>query len=156
MKRSKNYFQCLIKGIECLSEMSKRGETGKIWSFWEEKVHVAVENINNENITYKVKLEIDTNGRIRVQHRNIPLPFNNLLDNFNWNIKTKPTHEKHNKKTTSRQLPNKNDNEEESVTGNEDDGSETREVIMFTPREIQIFSKKNSDKIKKKSKKARK
>ena len=136
--------------------MSERGGTGKMRSFWEEKVHVVVENINNDNITYKVKPERDTDGRIRVLHRNMLLPCDNLLDNFNWNINTQPTHEKQNKKTASRQLPKKNDNEEESVTENEDDGSETGEMIEFTRREIQTFSKENSDKIGKKEKEGQK
>ena len=92
-------------------------------SFWEEKVQVVVENINNEHIRYKVKPERDTDGRIRVIHRNMFLPCGNLLDNFKWNIKTQPTHKKQNKKT--RQLPEKNDNEEKCVTESEDDDSET-------------------------------
>ena len=58
---------------------------------------MVVENINNENITYKV--------------------------------------------TSERQLPKKNDNEEESVTEDEDDDSEMGEMIEFTPREIQMFSR---------------
>ena len=83
------------------------------------------------------------------------LPCDNLLHNFNWNIKTQPTHKKQNKKT--RQLLKKNDNEEECVTENKDDDSGTGEIIEFTPQEIQIFGKENSDKIeKKKRKKARK
>ena len=139
----------LEKGDRVLiRNMSERGGTGKMQSFWEEKVHVVVENINNENITYKVKPERDADGRIRVLHRNMLLPCDNLLDNFNWNIKTQPTHKKQNKKT--RQLLKKNDNEEECVTENKDDDSGTGEIIEFTPREIQIFSKENSDKIEKK------
>ena len=58
---------------------------------------MVVENINNENITYKV--------------------------------------------TSERQLPQKNGNEEESVTEDEDDDSEMGEMIEFTPREIQMFSR---------------
>ena len=115
-----------------------------------EKVHVVVENINNEQIKYKLKPERGTNGRIRVLHRKIFLPYGNLLDNFNWNIKTQPTHKKQNKKT--RQLPKKNDNEEKCVTESEDDDSETGEMIEFTPREIQIVSKENIDKIENKEK----
>ena len=77
-----------------IRNMSKRGGTGKMQSFWDEKVHVLVEKINNENITYKVKPERDTNGRIRVLHRNMLLPWNNILENFNWSIKTELTHKK--------------------------------------------------------------
>ena len=64
-----------------------------------------------------------------------------------------PTYsQKQNKKT--RQLLKKNDNEEKCVTENKDDGTETGKITEFTPRQIQIFSKENSDKIKKKRKKA--
>ena len=77
-----------------IRNMSERGGTGKMRSSWGEKVQVIVENINNENITYKVKPERATDGRIRVLHRNMPLPCDNLLDNFNWDIKTKPTQKK--------------------------------------------------------------
>ena len=47
-----------------IRNMSERGGTGKMRSFWKEKVYVVVENINNENITYKVKPESDNDGRI--------------------------------------------------------------------------------------------
>ena len=121
-------------------------------SFWEEKIHVVLENLKNKNITYNVKPEKDTSGRIRVPYRNIVLPYDNLLENFNWNIKTELNHKKQDKKTASWQLPKKNDNEEERVTENKDDGSEMGEMIEFTQREIQIFSKKNNDKIEKEKK----
>ena len=88
--------------IKVIRNMPKKGGTGKMRSFWEEKVHNVVENINNENITYKVKPERDTDGRTRVLHRNMLLPCYNLLDNFNWNIETQPTRKKLNKKTASR------------------------------------------------------
>ena len=136
--------------------MSERGATGKMRSFWEEKVYV-VENINNENITYKVKPERETDGTIRVLHRNIILPCDDLLDNFSWNIKTKPNHKKkQNKKTASGLLPKKNHNEEGRVTGNEDDSPEMEEMKAFTPREIQIFRKENSDNIEKEEKEGQK
>ena len=150
-------FKKLSPGLEqadrvLIRNMSGRGRTGKMRSFWEEKIHVVLENIKNGHITYNVKPEKDTNGRIRFPHRNIVLPCDNLFDNFNWNIKTELNHKKQDKKTASRQLPKKNDNEEESVTENKDDGSEMGEMIEFTPREIQIFSKKNNDKIEKEKK----
>ena len=47
-----------------IKNMSERGANGKMQSFWEEKVHVVVENTNNENITYTVKPERDADGRI--------------------------------------------------------------------------------------------
>ena len=143
-------YRVLIRNI------SERGGTGKIRSFWDEKVHVVVENINNENITYKVRPQRNTDGRIRVLHRNMLLPSDDLLDSFNWNIKTKPTKKKQNKKATSGLPPMKNDNEKGRATGNEGDGSEMGKMIAFTPREIQIFSKENSDNIEKEEKEVQK
>ena len=143
-------YRVLIRNI------SERGGTGKIRSFWDEKVHVVVENINNENITYKVRPQRNTDGRIRVLHRNMLLPSDDLLDSFNWNIKTKPTKKKQNKKATSGLPPMKNDNEKGRATGNEGDGSEMGKMIAFTPREIQIFSKENSGNIEKEEKEVQK
>ena len=121
-------------------------------SFWEEKVHVVVKNINNENITYKVKPERDTDGRIQFLYRNMLLPCNDLFDNFNWTIRTKPIHKKQTRKTASGLLSKKNNNEEEQVTRNEDDGSDIGEMVAFTQRENQIFSKESSDNTKKEEK----
>ena len=84
------------------------------------------------------------------------LACDDLLDNFNWNIKTKPTPKKQNKKTASGLLRPKNDNEEGRVTGNKDGGSEMGEMIAFTQREIQIFIRKTVTTSKKRRKKARK
>ena len=53
-------------------------------------------------------------------------------------------------------MPKKDDNEEGRVTGNEDDGSEMGEMIAFTPREIQIFSKENSGNIEREEKEGQK
>ena len=55
-------------------------------SFWEDKVHVIIENLNSENITYKVQPENDLNGKIRTLHRNMLLSCDNLLDNYDWSI----------------------------------------------------------------------
>ena len=103
-----------------------------------------------------MKPERNTDGRIRVLHRNMLLPSDDLLDSFNWNIKTKPTKKKQNKKATSGLPPMKNDNEKGRATGNEGDGSEMGKMIAFTPREIQIFSKENSDNIEKEEKEVQK
>ena len=50
-------------------------------SFWEDKVHVVKENLNSENITYKVQPENDL-----TLHRNMLLPCDNLPDNYDWSI----------------------------------------------------------------------
>ena len=63
---------------------------------------------------------------------------------------------KQNKNTASGLVPKKDDNEEGRVTGNEDDGSEMGEMIAFTPREIQIFSKENSGNIERAEKEGQK
>ena len=62
------------------------GGTRKMRSFWEEKVHVVIENLNSENITYKLQPENDLNGKICTLHRNMLLSCDNLLDNYKWSI----------------------------------------------------------------------
>ena len=66
-----------------ISNLSEKGGTGKMRSFWEDKVHVVIDNLNSENITYKVQPENDLNGKIRTLHRNMILSCDDLLDNNN-------------------------------------------------------------------------
>ena len=75
----------LEKGDRVLiRNLSKRGGTEKMRSFWEDKGHVIIENLNSENITYKVQPENVLNGKIRTLHRNMLLSCDNLLDNYDW------------------------------------------------------------------------
>ena len=55
-------------------------------SFWEDKVHVVIENVNSENITYKAQPENDLSGKLPTLHRNMLLSCDNLLDNYDWTI----------------------------------------------------------------------
>ena len=66
--------------------LSEKGGTGKIRSFWEDKVHVVIENLNSGNITHKMQPENDLNGKICTLHSNMLLSCDNLLDNFDCNI----------------------------------------------------------------------
>lgn len=99
--------------------MSTRGGTENMQLIWREKIHVVAENVNNENITY-------------------------IMEGFEFYIET------FYHTTIRRQnLPKKNDNVEESVTDNEDDDSGTGKNIEYTPREIQMFSRKDTGNTKK-------
>ena len=49
-------------------------------SFWEDKVHVVIENVNSENITYKAQPDNDLSGKLPTLHRNMLLACDNLLD----------------------------------------------------------------------------
>ena len=42
-------------------------------SFWQDKVHVVIENLNSKNISYKVQRKNDLNENIHTLHRNMPL-----------------------------------------------------------------------------------
>ena len=62
----------LEKGNRVLiKNLSERGGAGKMKSFWKDKVHVVIENLNSENITYKVQPENDLNEKICTLHRNM-------------------------------------------------------------------------------------
>ena len=69
--------------------MSERGVTGKLRSFWEDKVHIVLETYGENPVLYRVQAENDPNGRTRNLHRNMLQPCDDLLDNFNWNLTKK-------------------------------------------------------------------
>ena len=69
--------------------MSERGVTGKLSSFWEDKVHIVLETYGENPVLYRVQAENDPNGRTRNLHRNMLQPCDDLLDNFNWNLTKK-------------------------------------------------------------------
>ena len=66
--------------------MSERGGTGKLRSFWEDKVYIVLETYGENPVLYRVQAENDPNGRTRNLHRNMLQPCYDLLDNFNWNL----------------------------------------------------------------------
>ena len=73
----------LEKGDRVLiRNLSVRGGTEKMRSFWEDKVYVIIENLNSENIGYKVQPENDLNGKICTLYRTMLLSCDNLLDNY--------------------------------------------------------------------------
>ena len=134
MKSSRDSQICLKE--EELEKCNQSG--GRKFMF-----HVVVGNINNENITYMTEgfvFYIETFFHTTIY----------LKTSTGTELTTEPTPDKkQNNKTKSKQLPKKNDNVEESVTEDEDDGSGTGETREYTPREIQMFSRKDSDNTKK-------
>ena len=67
----------------------ERGWTGKLRSFWKDKVHIVLEPYGENPVLYRVQAENDPNGRARNLHRNILQPYDDLLGNFNWNLTKK-------------------------------------------------------------------
>ena len=147
----------LEKGDRVLiRNLPERGRTGKMKSFWEEKEHVVIENLNSENITYKV--QPDLSGKIRTLHRNMLLPCNNLLDNFDWNIigehhnsnhkikegiksKDSDTHTEIKDRVNS-MTPNgsqRNRKNEVAYSDAETESSTENEALEFTPKELQCL-----------------
>ena len=127
--------------------------TGKIRSFWKDKVHVVKENLKSENITYKVQPENDLNGTISTLHRNMLLSCDNLLDNYDWNITGEDHTSNHKCKEDIRSKPSDTHTEIKdgikSVTHNRNQGDkkvtysdlETKsraenEALKFTPKEL--------------------
>ena len=66
--------------------ISEPGGTGKLRSFWEDKVHIVLETYGENPVLYRVQAENDPNGRTRNLHRNMLQPCDDLLDNFHWNL----------------------------------------------------------------------
>ena len=74
--------------------LSERGGTGKIRSYWQPEIHRVIEGMGDLPVTYKIQPEHNLKAKVLILHRNYLLLSDNLLDNFNWNIKI--DHEKTN------------------------------------------------------------
>ena len=146
----------LEKGDSVLiRNLSERGRTGKMKSFWEYKEHAIIENLNSENKTYKV--QPDLSGKTRTFHRNMLLPCNNVLDNFDWNIIVEDHTSNHKSKDDIKPKPSDTDTDIKdrvnSVTHNRSQGkknefaysdaetesSTENEALEFTPKELQCL-----------------
>ena len=68
-------LRAVLKQVYCVlfRNLSERGGTRQMRSFWQDKVHVVIENLNSKNISYKVQRENDLNENIHTFHRNMPL-----------------------------------------------------------------------------------
>ena len=141
-----------------IRSLSERGGTGKMRFFWEDKVHVIIENLNSENITYKVQPENDLNGKIHTLHRNILLSCDNLLDNFDWSIIGEDHISNHKSKEyiksklsdTNTQIKDRmknathnrsrgNKRKEVAYPDAETESSTENEALEFTPKELQCL-----------------
>ena len=63
-------------------------------SYWEEQIYIIVCSIGNDPVVYKIRPEHDSKGKTRIVHRNILMQCDNLLDDFDWNIK-EPVYQKY-------------------------------------------------------------
>ena len=73
---------------------SESGGTGKIRPYWQPEIQRVIEGMGDLPVTYKIQPEQNPKAKVRILHRNHLLLCDNLLDNFNWNIKI--DHEKTN------------------------------------------------------------
>ena len=58
------------------------GGTGKLRSFWEDKVHIVFETSGESPVLYRVQAENYPNGKTRILHRNMLQTCDDLLDNL--------------------------------------------------------------------------
>ena len=74
-----------------IRNLSERGGTGKMRSYWKEKIYIIVCSIGNDPVVYKIRPEHDPKGETRIAHRKMLMHCDNLLDNFDWNIRNQYT-----------------------------------------------------------------
>ena len=75
-------------------ERERGGGTGKMRSYSEEKIYIIVSSIDNDPVVYKIRPEHDPKSKTRTVHPNMLRHCDNLLDNFDWNIR-EPVYQKH-------------------------------------------------------------
>lgn len=66
--------------------LSERSGTGKMRSYWQEKVYIIVSHTGNDPVTYNMRPEQKSKGETRTVHPNMLIYCDNLLHNFDWNI----------------------------------------------------------------------
>ena len=127
-------------------------------SSWEDKVHVVIENVNSENITYKAQPENDLSGKLPTLHRNMLLSCDNLLDFYDWStigedhisnhkskerIKSKPsnthTEIKDRVKSVIQNRSQGNKNKEVAYSDAEMESRSENEALEFTAKELQCL-----------------
>ena len=54
-----------------IRNLSERGRTGKMRSYWEEQIYIIVCSIGNDPVVYKIRPEHDSKGKTRIVHHNI-------------------------------------------------------------------------------------
>ena len=141
-----------------IRNLSERGGTGKMRSFWEDKVHAVIKNLNSENVTYRVQPENDLNGKIRTLHRNMLLSYDNLLDNYQWSIigddytsnhkskediESKPsdTHKDIKDRIKSVTRNKSQENKKIAHSDAETESSTENEALEFTPKNCSVWTR---------------
>ena len=64
-----------------IRNLSGRGGTGKMSSYWEEQIYIIVSSIDNDPVVYKIRPEYSSKGKTRTVHRNMLMHCDNLLEN---------------------------------------------------------------------------
>ena len=71
--------------------LSERGGTDKMRSYWEEKIYNITSSIGNDPVVYKIRPE---QSKIRTAHLQMLMLRDNFLDKFDWKIR-EPASQKH-------------------------------------------------------------
>ena len=124
-----------------VKNLSQRGGTGKLRSYWEDQIYRVVSPIGDEAVVYKIKPENADSKQERILHRNMLLSCDVLLDNFDWSIDgisadNKVNHRKIKKLSTEDKqlITTKETNYTDTDTESDD------ELLQFTPNQLRTFS----------------
>ena len=116
-------------------------------SYWEEQVYIIVCSFGNDPVVYKIRPEHDPKGKIRIVHCNMLMYCDNLLDNFDWNIR-EPVYQKYlvqaradrKIRKTSGKIQDQSQ-ESQSTSSNSD-----KEDINVSPNQLRFLEKVRSEK----------
>ena len=115
----------------------ERGGTGKMRSYSEEKIYIIVSSIDNDPVVYKIRPEHDPKSKTRTVHPNMLRHCDNLLDNFDWNIR-EPVYQKH-PVTADRKFRKTSEKIQDQSQQSQSTSSDSdKEDIYFSPNQLRF------------------
>ena len=109
-------------------------------SYSEEQIYIIVYSIGNDTVIYKIRTECNLKGKSRTVHHNMLMHCDNLLDNFDPNIR-EPVSQKHpvqgraDRKTRKTNEKIQDQSQEYQLTSSGSDN----EDINFTPKQLRFL-----------------